>query len=89
MDIFNEVKFIWIMYHVMLFSQTNLVINSETQFMIGHSCAGSLIIGTFVNFYVLVSVAGKQCRKDIRIRLHKRKAKRLLSKKSEKAAKGF
>ena len=86
MDIFNEVKLIWIMYHVMLFSQTHLVINSETQFMIGHSCAGSLIVGTFVNFYVLISAAGKQCRKDSRICLHKRKAKRLLSKKSKKAA---
>lgn len=51
MDTFNEVKLILIMYHMMLF--TNFVPDIETQYLIGFSCSGFLIIGTAVNMFML------------------------------------
>ena len=51
MDIFNEIKLIVVMYHMILF--TDFVPDPETRYQIGFSCAGALIIGTAVNMFML------------------------------------
>lgn len=52
MDIFNEVKLIIIMYHMMLF--TDFVPDPLTQEQIGFSVGGILVLGTAVNMLMLV-----------------------------------
>ena len=52
MEAFNEVKLIFIMYHLMLF--TDFGPDPETKFIIGYSCAATLILGTAINMALLV-----------------------------------
>ena len=52
MDNFNEVKLVFIMYHMVLF--TDFVPAPETQNKIGFSCAAALVFGTAVNMLMLV-----------------------------------
>ena len=47
MDIFNEVKIIFLMYHMICF--TPLVPDANTQFYIGYSCCANLVLGLAVN----------------------------------------
>ena len=52
LDIFNELKLILIMYHVMLF--TPLVPDSETKYQIGYSCCGALVVGVIINLLKMI-----------------------------------
>lgn len=79
MEIFNEVKLIVIMYHMMYFS--DLGPDPETQFNIGYSCIVTLLLGTAVNFLQIVVTPIKRFKKwlyvnkQLKLSLKSRKAK--------------
>jgi len=52
MDIFNEVKLIVLMYHVVLF--TAFVPEPKTKFIIGYSACAAISIGLVVNMTMMV-----------------------------------
>lgn len=52
MDKFNEIKIIFIMYHLMLF--TMLVPDPDTKFYVGYSCAVFVCVGVLVNMWELI-----------------------------------
>lgn len=52
MDIFNEVKLIFIMYHLMTF--TDFVSDPKTRTKLGLSCCVFLILGTLANMLQLI-----------------------------------
>jgi len=53
MDIFNEVKLIFLMYHMILF--TEFVHDFETKNHVGYSCAVFLMAGLATNMFMLVA----------------------------------
>ena len=71
MDKFNEIKIIFIVYHLMLF--TMFVPNPETKFQIGYSCAIVVVVGTVVNMSELISNSFRLMRKRARLTYHKKK----------------
>ena len=52
MDVFNEVKLIFLVYHMILF--TAFVPDHETKFNVGYSCAVFLLAGVAANMLMLV-----------------------------------
>ena len=52
MEIFNEVKLILIMYHIICF--TDYIDDSETKFLIGFSCCAFVVGGLAVNMFSLI-----------------------------------
>ena len=51
MDLFNEMKIILIMYHIVTF--TAMVDDAEAKFIMGYSCATVVVIGVAVNMIML------------------------------------
>lgn len=72
MDVFNEVKLVMIMYHMILF--TDFVPVIETQETIGISCIGFVIIGTTINMAFIFVTPIIQCKRKCRIKYHMKKA---------------
>ena len=72
MDVFNEIKLIFIMYHMILF--TNFVSEPETKEMIGYSCCVFLIAGFSVNMATLIISPFRLLIRYCRIRYAKKKA---------------
>ena len=88
MDMFNEVKLIVIMYHMMCFS--SLVPDPVDQYNIGYSCAIALVLGTSVNFFQLVVPPFVHFKRWLYIRKsYKKSVIAAKQRKSEKAAKEF
>lgn len=54
MNLYNEAKLIFIMYHLILFS--DFLPNPESQSQVGISCSATLVIGTLINMSVLFVV---------------------------------
>ena len=82
MDIFNEVKLIFLMYHMILF--TAFVPDAETKYYIGYSCAINLLIGLAVNMLMLVVQPVKLLCYKQRIQYHFRRKKKQLLERKEK-----
>ena len=76
MDLFNEMKLIWLMYHLMLF--TMFVPEVETRNVIGFSCCVVLVIGTIANMIMLFVSPIKTLIKYCRIKYHLASAKKAL-----------
>ena len=74
MDTYNEVKLIFIMYHMMLF--TDFVPDPETQYRLGYSCSAALIAGTALSMTVLFVSPLKQCKQRLAIRKAKKAERR-------------
>ena len=72
MDMFNEVKLILIMYHMMLF--TDFVGDPETQHYIGFSCGAMLALGTLINMLMLFITPIQQCKRSLSLRRAKLQA---------------
>lgn len=60
MDIFNEMKLILLLYHLMMF--TNFGPNEEIKFDLGFSCSTMLLLGLCVNLTMLVVQPVQVCR---------------------------
>ena len=76
MDVFNEVKLIVIMYHMMLF--TMFIPDAETKFLIGYSCCGLVVFGTFINMLMLFIAPIVLCKRYLRIKFAKRRMKKTM-----------
>ena len=74
MDTFNEVKLIFIMYHIICF--TRYIPDPETQFTIGYSCMAFLMLGLLTNMSTLIKQPFILCRLNLFIALAKRRAKK-------------
>ena len=73
MDKFNEIKIIFIVYHLMLF--TMLVPDPETKFYIGYSCAIFVCVGVIVNMSDLVTHSFGLLKRKSRLDFHMKRAK--------------
>ena len=71
MDMFNEVKLIMIMYHMLLF--TMFVPDPETRFLIGYSCFVLVILGICINMMQLIVDPIKSMKRNCRLRYHKKR----------------
>ena len=76
MNMFNEVKLILIMYHLMLF--TMFVPEPEIKYKLGFSCASTVLAGLAVNMSMVVGQPIVLLRNYIRIKLFKVRAKKEL-----------
>ena len=74
MDIFNEVKLIFVMYHMMLF--TDFLPDPETQSQIGYSVAVIVVLGTLVNMTMLFITPIKRLKIFFKIRTALKHAKK-------------
>ena len=74
MNIFNEVKLILIMYHMMLF--TMFVPQPEIKYKLGFSCATTVLAGLAVNMIMVVLQPIVLIRKGIRLKIFKARAKK-------------
>lgn len=79
MDLFNEIKLIFIMYHMMLF--TMFVSDVDLRVKIGYSCSFLVVFGLLVNMAKLIVTPFKVCVKKCRIRSAKRKSQKVSEKK--------
>mmetsp|Transcript_46320 Transcript_46320/g.61322 ORF Transcript_46320/g.61322 Transcript_46320/m.61322 type:complete len:231 (+) Transcript_46320:378-1070(+) len=59
MDIFNEVKLIFLMYHMVLF--TAFVPDAQTKYFIGYSCCVNIVGGIVINMTMMVLIPAKHC----------------------------
>ena len=76
MDVFNEVKLIVIMYHMMLF--TMFVPDAGTKFLIGFSCCGIVILGTIINMTMLFVSPVILLKRYCRIKYAKKRMKKTM-----------
>ena len=74
MDVFNEIKLIVIMYHLMTF--TDFVPAAETQNKIGLSCSAILILGTVTNMIMLFVTPIKSLKKNCWLRNARKNARK-------------
>ena len=84
---FNEIKIIVIMYHMMFFS--DVLQDPEEQYKLGYSCLVLLILGTSVNFIQLVYAPIKKLRRWCYIKKSYRKVKKVMETRGKKVAKEF
>ena len=77
MDIFNEIKLILILYHMMTFSE--LGPNEKLKFELGFSCTTMLLLGLCVNLTMLIVHPVQVCRFKLKVCLSKGKSKELLT----------
>ena len=74
MDIFNEVKLTFILYHLMMF--TDFVTDDEVKFNIGYSCFAVVTIGLFVNMSNLITTPINAATSYFKMRKFKKEAKK-------------
>ena len=74
MDQFNEVKLLFIMYHIICF--TAFVPDAETRFLIGYSCMAFVAAGLLINMADLMSQPILLCKHNCRIKIQLRKARK-------------
>ena len=77
MDTFNEVRLIFIMYHMMLF--TMYVSDLGVKVQIGYSCSFFVVFGLLVNMGKLIVFPIKACTKKCKVKYAKRKARKVRS----------
>ena len=87
MEMFNEIKLIVIMYHLMYFSDMGP--EPEDQFRIGYSCLTIVILGTSANFGQLIYRPIKTFTRWLKVRKSKSKARKISLNRSKKQSSEF
>ena len=70
---FNDVKLIVLLYHVICFSM--FVSDPEVKYYIGFSCSATIILGILTNLTAMSIQPTREAKRSIRICIAKRKAK--------------